>query len=53
MNRILPSLTAQLWRLALKNSFGLGHVVKGNSKAPIVKLDLTTPEEGAVRICAL
>ena len=29
------------------------HLVKGNSKAPIVKLDLTTPEEGAVRICAL
>eukprot|EP00435_Cladocopium_sp_Y103_P052298 s2664_g16.t1 len=32
----------------MKNSFGVDHIIKGSSKAPIVKIDLTTPEAEAL-----
>eukprot|EP00435_Cladocopium_sp_Y103_P052871 s482_g16.t1 len=41
-------LTAQLRKLGLKNSFGVDHIVKNNARAPVVKLDLATPEGEAL-----
>eukprot|EP00435_Cladocopium_sp_Y103_P047544 s3100_g14.t1 len=37
-------LTAQLRKAGLKSSFGVDHIVKAGNKAPIIKLDIATPE---------
>ena len=41
-------LTAAIRKAGLRSSFGIDHVVKAGSKAPIIKLDATKPEDQAM-----